>query len=167
MAKKEKKIVETRKLRKFGMSTVGKIDIEWIKRNDLSNCDDEFARSSVEEPVESLKTAWENLVPVARSMAEIPDDWELTIRSMTVSYKKDKRMFTLTMMRKLKDDDKPLNITAPCKLQEEFKDFGCMDLEHVDLIDKFIAHVWEYVDGHRAQPDLPVVEGGAVEQKLL
>ena len=69
MAKKENKVVEGRKLRRFGMSTDGKIHIEWLFHNDLANCDDERSLSSVEEPVDTLKKAWIALASIACEMA--------------------------------------------------------------------------------------------------
>ena len=158
MTKKENKVVEGRKLRRFGMSTDGKIHIEWLFHNDLANCDDERTLSSVEEPVNILKDAWIALAPIACEMAELPENWKLIQRGLTVSYKKDKRMFTLNVIRLLEKDDKVLNITTPCKLQSEVEEFGCMKKAHIEVIDTFIEQVWKYLDGHRVQPELPGIK---------
>ena len=151
MAKKKK---EFRKLVSFKMDTHGKIEISWMEPNNEAGCDDILSIMSVEEPVVKLSEQYYGLAEVARKMAELPEDFNLTTRGLILKHKNDKRWFTLLVMRVLDYDNTPLNIKTPTKPEAADDTFGALDKESIKQIDEFISLVWEYIDGHKLQPDM-------------
>ena len=140
----------------FKMNPQGHIIIKFHTANQISGTDDMKTLESKEEPEDSLLAAFQDLMPIAIGMAELPKTFKesCTMRSLSISYSKNCEGYNLTVLRDLKNSDQPLSITAPNKKKNhEKEELDVRDMldKDIDVIDKFVEHVWRYVDGKRKQ----------------
>ena len=113
-------------------------------------------------PLPSFITAVENLAPVVLEILHLPSDYihGLKPTGVTVSNKQEVDLVTIVATKELTDCNSPFNISTPLRFLECPKEEGSysppLNDKQVAAVEQVLLEAKGYVQGHRAQGQLPL-----------
>lgn len=121
---------------------------------------DVYAMESKDAALPSFYTALQGLAPSVATLCEIPHDSEHPIKvvNLTLTYDEDNEMGAcITGLRTLLSSNSPLVLNTPHRQAVPCNDEGpALDNATLDRIAVAISAAWDYLDGERAQAELPL-----------
>lgn len=142
-----------------------KVCIEYSKESPANNkLRDEFSLKCNEPPLESFKDSLKALVPYVVKDLELPDSYATTlkVRGVTFSFggEFDTMGAVVTSLKTLRNSNAPLVLNTPHKTVEPYNEGGdesnCLSLGFCSALDDVIEEAIKYVQGNRAQQQLPL-----------
>lgn len=152
--------MNARQITKIKQDKDGKIIISWvIVRPD--GREDEHSMSCSDHPRPGFDAALQALAPTLAQWCDVPTEWckKLTVMGVSLSYSNGVMGACVTAKRP-SSANSPLILNAPHKPSVPYSEGGdesvCLTVEQYDAILAIIAEAEAYLDGDRAQMELPM-----------
>jgi hypothetical protein len=138
----------------------GKITMHWniVRPDERVN---EYTISCVDKPRPSFNAAMQAIAPTLATWCDLPEEWceALEVIGVSISWSRDIMGAVVTAKRPC-SSAAPLIINAPHKPSIPYSDGGdestCMTIEQIAAIEAVIVEAEMYLDGNRAQMELPL-----------
>jgi hypothetical protein len=124
---------------------------------------DTITIESTDTPRKELLDALQAMATHALSMCEFPSTWKLNVIGVTVTHTNDVQGLVITSSRDLEGSNAPLIINTPHFTREPYNEtdesgMGIFTGECGMALDRLEKLALKYVDGARAQLELPLVK---------
>lgn len=124
---------------------------------------DEYSLTCTDRPLPEFDAALQRLLEEMPDWCEIHQDGyfdNATVRGVSFSWKHGIMGAVVTLLKPLRHCQSPLVINAPHKTASPYSDGGdwsvCFTVEQRELLQAVIEQTEKYLDGERAQMELPL-----------